>query len=925
MNSFLKQTAESIVRKIGWNNLNSATLVLPTHRAGLTLKDEILRMQQAESQNAIYAPHITTISQLFADLSPLYAEDELMTIVRLYRLYLKAQNATETMPLDMFYGWGKQMLADFTNVDASMHAEEVPKFFKNAVAANRLDVLDIDAELRARLEQLFGEEGKYDDVPDTIRKQYEKIWQSIDKLYQSLHIELAGEQKGYAGMRQRSVIEQWGSDCVQEKIKDRMFVFVGFNYLLPVEFELMKHLFDTKQALFYWDYVADFQTNEKAFSFAVQNSERLASASQPQHWTEPKKIQVYSCSSREAQAQYVHQWLLDNYTEEGLRVGVVICDESMLEPVIYALPSITLPGKDEPTLINITKGFPLRNTQLFADVLRWLNNRENGKADDIVSPEFIDKLSAYLFPEKDPSVSQDEPQVQKGMEWQELLKLESNYQVRHIINQMRKIIIDGLGDIPMTLKLVRLLMRRMMESVTMPFHGEPISDIQVLGVLETRMLDFDKLLLLNVEEGVVPQSQADLSFIPYYLRKYYHMQTNDERATVYAYNFFRLLSRAGETTVLFGNIGGSDGSKGMSRFVMQMLTSPQEFAIDRYRLNEHSTIAERTRFDVDMALVEKYRRRIFSKEAPLPLSPSALNTYIKCPWEFYLDKIKGVQEPEEEEQQLAVNTFGTLVHGTMQAIYQQLGCDDSKPIEIDAAKLAEYKDEAKLDEMLAKAYQMLNESQAKYQKAKTYAMEKYYMDNPKVKQYVLNLIDNDLRTIESEGLKIWKLEHSYYIDLDIPDKGVVKIGGQIDRVDICGYMTGQERIRIVDYKTGGYSSVKMSAKSDELMENADKGYVRQTVIYCHILQENLKGTKEAELPIQPNLFFCSKDMTGQNSVISVDSAVNDYKVIMEKVVPKLTNKIGELLDDTRFPQCEEGKCPSYCPFFGICERKKPEF
>ena len=297
-----------------------------------------------------------------------------------------------------------------------------------------------------------------------------------------------------------------------------------------------------------------------------------------------------------------------------------------------------------------------------------------------------------------------------------------------------------------------------------------------------------------------------------------------------------------------------------------------------------------------------------------------------APWEFYLDKIKGVQEPEEEEQQLAVNTFGTLVHGTMQAIYQQLGCDDSKPIEIDAAKLAEYKDEAKLDEMLAKAYQMLNESQAKYQKTKTYAMEKYYMDNPKVKQYVLNLIDNDLRTIESEGLKIWKLEQSYYIDLDIPDKGVVKIGGQIDRVDICGHKTGQERIRIVDYKTGGYSSVKMSAKSDELMENADKGYVRQTVIYCHILQENLKGTKEAELPIQPNLFFCSKDMTDQNSVISVDNAsVNDYKVIMEKVVPKLTNKIGELLDDTRFPQCEEGKCPSYCPFFGICERKKPEF
>ena len=911
MNSFLKQTAESIVRQIGWTELSKATLVLPTHRAGITLKDEILQIQQTENQRAIYAPRVTTISQLFDELSPLYAEDELMTIVRLYRLYAKL-NPMDLMPLDMFYGWGRQMLADFTNVDASMPAEEVPNFFDNAIAATELEQLQIDADVRERLQQLFN--GKEYNDPESVREQYKSIWANLYELYKALHAEMQAEQKGYPGMRQRNVIEQWDADSVQAHIAGRTFVFVGFNYLLPVERELMEHLRDARQALFYWDYVADFQTNEKAFSFAVQNSLLLGTNTQPQQWSAPKEIDIYSCSSREVQAQYVHQWLLDNYTREGERVGVVICDESMLEPVIYTLPAITLPGKQEPTLINITKGFPLRNTQIFAEVMHWLSNRENGKADDIVSPEFIDKLSAYLFPETTPTTQTAET-TSAGLEWQELLQLESSYQVRKILNQMRKLITDGLGDIPYTLKLVRLLMRRMMENVTMPFHGEPISDIQVLGVLETRMLDFDKLLLLNVEEGVVPQTQADFSFIPYYLRKYYHMQTNDERATVYAYNFFRLLSRAGHTTMLFANIGGADNSKGMSRFVMQILTSP-EFKANKLSLNESTAINRKSLID------EEKQSLIEAKGlANIKLSPSALNSYITCPYKFYLEKIRGIKEPEKEENEMPANVLGSLVHNTMQAIYQELGCDNKEPVEILAEKLSPYKEDTKLQEMLAKAYDELNRDQQKYHRTKMYVLENQFMDNPKIIQYVKNLIDNDLRTIETEGLKIWKLEQDFYMKLPVPEIGDIQFGGRIDRVDICGHKTGNERIRIVDYKTGSFKSDKLSVKADEVMTNAKKGYVRQTIIYSHVLMSTLDDSK----PIQPNLFFCTGDMTGLQTVVKVDESVNDYRTIQESVFPKLQDKVRELLQDAEFPQCAEGECDSYCAFYDLCKRKKKEF
>ena len=261
MNSFLKQTAETIVQQIGWDQLSRTTLVLPTHRAGVQLKDELLVLQQQMGQKAIYAPQITTIDQLFDSLSPLYSEDELATVVRLYRLYRHSQitdsqnsvASDDLMPLDMFYGWGRQMIADFTNVDASMPAEEVPNFFENVIAATELEQLQIDDELRSRLVQLFGTKEYH--IPDSVRSQYEQIWKRLFVLYRELHAEMANEQKGYPGMRQRSVIEQWDG-VVQEKIKGRRFVFVGFNYLLPVEFELMKRLKDAGQAMFCCVFVA---------------------------------------------------------------------------------------------------------------------------------------------------------------------------------------------------------------------------------------------------------------------------------------------------------------------------------------------------------------------------------------------------------------------------------------------------------------------------------------------------------------------------------------------------------------------------------------------------------------------------------------------------------------------------------------------
>ena len=885
MNSFLQQVAQSVIDSIDWKQLNRTTLVLPSHRAGLVLKDELLRLQQERHAQAIWAPQVQTLTQLQDSLSPLYAEDEVFTIVRLYKLYRQSSIVTgsELMPLDMFCGWGRQMISDFTNVDASMPAEQVPNFFANTVAAHELSQWQLDPETEERLRGLManGCTDEWQKDENSIRAQYEFLWRQIHELYTALRAEMTAEQKGYAGLRQRAVIENWDSEYVQSKIAGRTYIFVGFNYLLPVERDLMMRLRDNGQARFYWDFVRDFETNSKAFSFAELNSGILGNALSPVAQSRlsnhPLEVTVVECVSREAQAQYVHRWLQENYTAKGQKVGVVICDENMLESVIYTLPAITPEGESEPAPINITKGFPLRNTAIYARVLRWLGDRQRGNADDVVTPEIIDEMVKNVLTEFS-DISENEEQSNQ-LSWQELLILESDYQVRKIANQMRLLITGGLGDVPFTLRLLRLLMRRMMENVTMPFHGEPVTDVQIMGVLETRLLDFDRLLLLNVEEGIIPQKQVDNSFIPFYLRKAYHMQTSDEKATIYAYNFFRLLSRAGHSTLLYASADTSEGGKGMSRFILQMLYS-SEFNVQKLRLEEPNTLTTRE-------LVLPTTQRAHFKR----LSPSALNTYISCPYQFYLQYVLGIRPK------------------------------GISPGEIEAVRTSEQR----LDEALLAAYDSMNKEWMKDypDDPNHYLPEHHRAENVEIKGFVKNILERD-REDAKTGLYVYKLEHPYYFSVPIDGVGDIEVGGKVDRLDIYG-SEGNQHLRIVDYKSGGYNDKthdeKMSSSWEDMMDSDQKAYVRQTLIYSHAVNEN----DNQGLPIEPQLFFCKRKLTDIVTTIDVaGETVHDYATIKDTFFHALQTKIKQILDATDFPKCEPDQCPSYCPFITFCGRKNKE-
>ena len=946
-NSFLQQTAQTIVAQNNWSALEHITLVLPSHRAGVVLKDEIMRIQKAQGEKAIWAPMVTTLTQLQDALSPLHAEDELVTIVRLYKHYLRVTNdPSNVMPLDMFYGWGRQMIADFTNVDVSMEQDEVPNFFENTIAAHELSEWHLDDEIKERLQALIRTEEDTRIVSShSVQEQYEQLWKNLYALYTALREELLAEQKGYSGMRQRAVIEQWETDTIQEQIAQQYYFFVGFNYLLPAELELMKRLRDANKASFFWDLVSDFSTNKKAFSFAQQNSQILGSSSSHRQWGEAKEVTAITCASKEAQAQYVHQWLKENYTAPGQKIGVVICDEAMLEPIIYALPAITLPGEDKPAPINITKGYPLRNTDIYARAIQWLYNQPKEVTNQSAQVETIDQLIAFLFEQPKGVQEIADVEEEEALTWQELLVLESEYQVRTILNKVKQIVSDGIGELNLSYKMLRLLIRRMMESVSMPFNGEPITDIQVMGVLETRMLDFDKLLLLNVEEGIVPQHQADYSFIPYYLRKAYHMQTPDERATIYAYNFFRLISRAQQTTMLFGAAGTGGAGKGMSRFIMQMIVSPQ-FIVKKEQLNEPNTVqyAEQKPMEETRSLLSTLQvvdgKVLRPSGKPYKLSPSALNTYITCPRSFYFQYVLGFKKKDTKpEVVFESNTLGSFVHHTMEYLYKHhLGCDGKAPKNITAEQIATLDDEIKLSAALNYAYEQMNkEWEREHQEANHYDKNLHKAENKVIYEYVRNILKKDQDDASKYPLFIYGLEMKKEISLPIEEVGDIRIGGIIDRLDLIGEGSAQ-KMRVIDYKSGGYNDdthkKKMTATWEELMTDKNKGYVRQTMMYSYAVEQSLKEesgkwkVESLESRVEPHLYFCSKNLLSDTMDTSIElegETISNFKILSEQFEQQLTAKAKELLTTTEFPQCEEKDCPSFCEFFKLCGRKPNEF
>lgn len=918
-NTFLNQVAHELLQHFGWQGLQDVALVFPMHRAGVMMREELRRQMVTDCQMACWAPEIYTLSDLFDSLCPLGKEEELFSVVRLYRLYRKHVPDAQ-MEIDHFYGWGRQLLADFTNISEGLRDEDRPAFFRNALSLNKLDAYQLDEEVHQRLlDLLYKGHAKTPSDIHSIQRHFEQLWAAMPQIFAELSEQLLAENKGFAGQRMRYVVSHWQE--VRHRAGSKTYCFIGFNYLLPVERELMCLLRGEERALFFWDYVPDFRTNSKAFAFISQNLRLFPNALPAGKWGAPRKVKAMSVSSVNAEAQYADTWLTETYKHKGEATAVVICDETLLEPVIYALPSIQI--GDEAAQVNITKGYPLRNTPTYAEVRKALAIALHSKlqpADSLrQAVARVDELSKISKAEQQNS-------------WQWHLEREALYQTRRVLMQFVSIIEDRLvPEITDNPDLLERLVARCMEQVTLPFHGEPVTDLQLMGVLETRTMDFKHLLLLNVEEGVIPAHQPDKSFLPYYLRKAYGLQTHDERASVYAYNFFRLLRRAEDVTIVFSQQQSAMTKSTMSRFVMQMLIHPEEFIVERFSLQESNHLSAAKTLEVEPGRTWLAENEQAGKS--LYLSPSAINTFYACKRRFYYEQVLGIREENEPEIIFSGNTTGTFVHEAMHYIYTKLIAENCSPDDyilpnrIEAFNTPEHRHEA-----IVEAYRRMNKKYMEHHEGANsiYIYDEHTMENSAIDHYLQRLLQRDAKDA-ARGLSIVLLEKKKVATVTCPleqDKTKrdiqVTIGGRIDRMDRIGGLHGMPaQTRIVDYKSGKYKKDKMSDTMAKLCTNDGKDYVRQTLLYSFVA-----FSEDSKQSIEPHLYFAAQDLCNEkaHTRVELDGQPVTYDKAMHKDIESVVKTmVGDILRETDYPRCIEKDCSEYCPFLALCDRHPKAF
>ena len=794
--TFLAQVIEHLIAKYGIEHLDQLTIVVPSRRAMLYIKEYIRNYLIKHSiKDAIQIPQLTTLSILMDELSPLYKIDEIQAVCTLYRVYVEVLREAEDLkhsnvPLERFYGWGKQLVQDFSNIDKAYPLATSQSILDNTAAARQLEELKLDKDVYERLLALVSNNPDKN-ADDSRKREFELLWKQLPTIY-SRYRQALGEY-GYEGARMESLLTHWNEESVQSKLRGRMFVFAGFNYLVPAEKAFMHRLQDAKQAVFYWDYPTNFTTNEKAFYWIEKNAKEFVHNEYiPQSW-QPKDVEVISTASAHAQAQYVHEWLLANH-HKGERTAVVICDESILEQVIYALP-VDKPDDSEKRFehINITKGFPMRQTDVFANLMNKLT-----ESDDI--------NIAQLKPE----LPQIPPEEIVNMTWHDMLEYESTFQMRASLTRFEQLIKDGVIPEIENTRTLRLLLRRYLEGISFPFHGEPLADVQITGVLETRAMDFDNVLLLNVEEGVVPNVSADLSYIPYYLRKAYGLETHEEATDVYAYNFFRLTYRAKKVSLLFtGSETGKD-KKTMSRFLRQMMVS-DNYQVIKSRLMDSNLLSTKP--------IAINHLPSYNASKGIVISPSSINDFRTCQMKYHLKHVLGVKELREQTALLGHDQIGTAVHKSLQYLYEKYQSPLSIPTEIPWDDIPAMQIEGN-----------------------------HPLETEVIQQFIKGVVALDKDLAREHQLEIKGHEKRVELQLDVDDIGKVTIVGYIDRIDTLDGVC-----RIIDYKTG--STIKDDYIWQILvyqlaMSHQTDSVEIQPVIYL-VKETALKNRKTALHPVSP--------------------------------------------------------------------------
>ena len=956
MNTFLHYVAKDIIQKYG-NNLSKIAVVFPNKRASLFLNNELARL----TDKPIWSPAYITISELFRQHSELQTANPLKLVCVLYRVFQKVTGSNES--LDHFYGWGQLMITDFDDIDKNM--ADADKVFANLSDYHEFDdVSYLTPEQEEILKRFFSNFSS--EHNSELKKRFLNIWSNFREIYHSFNETLAEEGLAYEGQLYRKVVEEGCLDLKYDK-----YLFVGFNMMQKVEQELCNKLQKEGKAAFYWDF-DKYYLNPKKQGINMSSGAGHYISQYLEYYpneldnmdeeiydnlAKNKDISYVSATTENIQARYISKWLLEKERyKAGKRTAIVLADESLLQTVIHCIPK-------EVEKVNITTGYPLAQSPITGLVKQLISLQTLGYRKDLdkyrlhwvqillhhpyikyiseKSQEIFDDLNSqktfYLSKEqlgKDDNLkllfsnaySNDDSKLttnSKLLHWiidvlrivgtgiglaeesNDPLAEESIFRMYTLLNSMVALVDDK--ELDVDLITLEKLINQVVQSTSIPFHGEPAEGIQIMGVLETRNLDFDHVIVLSCNEGKLPKGINDNSFIPYAIRRAYGLTTIDNKVSIYSYYFHSLLQRAGDITLVYNN-ATSDGQTGeMSRFMLQLMVE------SGHKINKLNIVAQQTPQHSLPEGIKKTPEIMNIINEINRLSPTAINTYIRCQLRFYYRYLQRIKEPENDDNEMNNAFFGSIFHRVAELFYEPYYKNKQliQKEDIDRA----LKNKALIDACVEQAFREILFKVSKNTHVEYNGLQ--LINRQVIKDYFIKQLKIDQQLCP---FRIRGLEKSVYEDFDIKGTRIVKIGGSIDRLDELERPGKQPVIRVVDYKTGTNNSTNVKSLeevfTDENLKNHTDYYL-QAMLYSLIVRDQSKEN----LPVSPALVFIQKQGTDNaDCTLRINKEpIEDIATYSDEYREGLINVVSDIFNPelTLQPTEDINRCAS-CPYKALC-------
>ena len=875
MKSFLEHVAEDLLSRYG-TNLSRLAVVFPNKRASLFLNEHLARL----AGKPIWSPSYITISDLFRSHSSLQVADPILLVCELHRVFTACTGIDET--LDHFYGWGQLLLSDFDDLDKNMAPAD-------KVLANLRDIHELDdtsyltPEQREMIKRFFSNFSE--EHNSELKERFLRLWSHIGEIYHQFNAQLAEKQLAYEGALYRQVVTDESIEFEYDT-----YVFIGFNLLQQVEQTLFRRLEQQGKAIFYQD------TDEVP----------------PQH------INYISAPTENIQARYISEWLNSERIKDGRHTAIVLCNEGLLQTVIHCLP-------ESVDKVNITTGYPLSQTSIASLINTLINMQVHGYSlrKQMFTRRWVESIKRHPYASimPDDFAKERYTEIQPLLHWlinitqtiatskspiiDSPLDTESLFRMYTLLNRLSGLVDSGILMVDV-ITLQRLI-GQLITSTSIPFHGEPAEGIQVMGVLETRNLDFDHVLLLSCNEGNMPRGVNDTSFIPYALRKAYGLTTVDYKVAIYQHYFHRLLQRASDVTILYNNATSDGKTAEMSRFMLQLMVE-NKIPISFLTLKAGQTPQLHAPKTIDKTpdVIAQMQKR-FSKEEG-GISPTAINNYLRCQLRFFYRYVCGIAEPDSTEDDLIDNRlFGNIFHKAAQVIYTPFIGNTVSSMMLEELLKEEVTIERAVDEAIKQEFFKINDPSRPLPPLDGLQI----INREVIIKYIRQLLEVDRRFTPFRIIDLEKWEST--------EIGGFKVGGIIDRLDsIYNSDTGEEQVRVVDYKTGSRDASSLPDVASIFTPEAVKDhsdYFLQTFLYAHIVRSKSPNK------VSPCLLFIQhaggKDYDptlsiGKEPVTDIATYSDEYISLFENLLAEIFNP------QLSFTPTDDRKHCETCPFASLC-------